>query len=79
MSQQIYYCIENNDNEDRLNEGKHNFVYEEDFPTHFACEFCFLSKDKANFKPLVRKSNGKFSFLEKTDANKEYFFEVETK
>lgn len=74
LSQQIYFCIENHDNEDPMNEGKHNFVNQEHF-TDFACEFCFLTKDRANFKPMVRNSNGKFSYLEKTDANKEYFFE----
>lgn len=75
MSNQIYFCIENHDNENSLNEGKHNFIFEEHF-TYFTCEFCFLPKSKANFKPMIRNSNGKFSYLEKTDANKEYFFEV---
>ena len=75
MSNQIYFCIENHDNENPLNEGKHNFIFEENFG--ISCEFCFLPKHKANFKPLARNSNGKFSYLEKTDANKEYFFEVD--
>ena len=75
-SQQIYYCIENNNNENPLDEGKHNFVHEEHF-TDFACEFCFLPKTKANFKPLVKLTNGKFRFLPKTDLTKKYFFEVD--
>jgi len=76
LTNQIYYCIENNSNPEPLDEGKHNFIFVEHF-TDFTCEFCFLPKNKANFKPMIRNSNGKFSYLEKTDANKELFFEVD--
>ena len=68
FSKQIIYCIENQ------KEGKHNFTFKENFGV--TCEFCFLPKTKANFKPII-KENGKFKFLEKTDETKEYFFEVD--
>lgn len=55
-SELIYYCIENNVN------GKHNFIYNELF-NNFFCEFCFLTKDKANYKPMKKDSNGKFYFI----------------
>lgn len=62
FTNQIYYCIENHDNENPLNEGKHNFIYVENFG--LSCEFCFLPSEKANYKPMKRKSNNKFYFVE---------------
>jgi len=70
---QIIYCIENQ--QEGNNFGKHNFIYEENFG--ITCKFCFLPKQKANYKPIVKGADNKFHLLEKTEDNKQYFFEVE--
>lgn len=70
-SQQIFYCIENEN--EGSNKGKHNFIFEETFGV--TCEYCFLPETKANFKPMVKLTNGKFKFLEKTELTKKYFFD----
>ena len=57
MEEKILYCIEN---QQGLDYGKHNFVYVERFG--ISCEFCFLPKEKANFKPIRKDSDGKFHF-----------------
>jgi len=72
-SQQIFYCIENQ--QEGLNKGKHNFIFVENFG--ITCEYCFLPKTKANFKPMTKLTNGKFRFLPLTDLTKKYFFEVD--
>lgn len=66
---EVIYCIENRD------EGKHNFIYEENFGV--TCEFCFLPHSKANFKPIIKDVNGKFKFIEYSEQTKKYFFEVD--
>ena len=56
MNEKIYYCIENET-------GKHNYVKEDGF-TEFTCEFCFLPKHLANYKPMRKLENGKFQYVE---------------
>lgn len=60
-NEQIYYCIENTGNENPNNEGKHQYLNDE-FGVN--CKFCFLPKDKANYKPMKLLDNGKFQFIE---------------
>lgn len=60
MTEQIVYCVENQTK--GIDYGKHNFIYVEGFET-ISCEYCFLPKDKANFKPLVKRFKDKDGVL----------------
>jgi len=61
LNQQILYCIENQ--KEGLDYGKHNFIFNENLGL-WGCEFCFLPKEKANFKPMRKNEDGKFHFVE---------------
>jgi len=55
QEEKVVYCMENQ--QEGLDYGKHNFIYVKGFG--ISCEFCFLPKEKANFKPLVKRFKDK--------------------
>ncbi len=55
----ILFCIENQ--KEGTNYGKHHYIFDELSQRHI-CKFCFLPKEKANYKPLYKYTNGKFFF-----------------
>ena len=58
--ERIVYCIENQ--QPGTGYGKHHYAYDDDFGMF--CKFCFLPKDKANYKPMKRTLRNKFKFVE---------------
>ena len=61
----ILYCIENQSSEG-MDYGKHHYIFDEEFG-HY-CKFCFLPKEKANYKPIQKDKDGQFHYVEDLKA-----------